>query len=296
LVNLLNSKLQLAFLESESLVETFNNYYLRLKTKVDNYRDAKITLFYDFELNSQIALIKIFADRKKLYFNDKSKHLSNFEVILSMRVYELTDAAIKLLNENSIVAAALIARSLLELTIFGFEDISQFNELTGDLGGFDDKKMKELNMLENKMLWSSKYASKDETYLKPRQITESIRKIEQKMSWKIKDKYTWLCEFAHPNRLGYDVYIERTDSKNNDGSITYIANKTKDIIDKIEDTIKNNLKFYAMGPEEILRYPSIIRQLIDVVLSSLATLEIINETSGKIRTNINVFFSNNGTL
>ena len=162
-----------------------------------------------------------------------------YQVLTLWRSEELLSNSIRLLNLKELNASAVIARSLLELSVKYFVSI---NLIKGELRKINEQNynFKEeivsqevatrLEDLIAKVTFADKENLWKEESLNPKSIMNELNWVDRIYKEKFQKKfirklYSELCEITHPNALGYLRYVQDNPTTDSSGFIKIKINK-----------------------------------------------------------------------
>lgn len=163
------------------------------------------------------------------YWRDVTRTLEAYGVITYFRTNEVLRTAIRSLNNQEIVPAAILTRSLLELASTMIENSNIFlatiNKLTGQPNAVVIVS-EELEKLLLRIVWGTRLGDDIPEHLKQKNILTTLQKLSKNPNThELIGKYEFLCELAHPNWLGNARFCSEESNTNSDGSITVSIHK-----------------------------------------------------------------------
>jgi hypothetical protein len=195
----------------------------------------QISLFYisDEKYLDLLAKMKKTESQNSLTISYMARLIEGFRVLSIMRSAELLKSIVKTLNDEEILAAGILARALLELvvrnleaalvTYHNFKNGIAWERLKTDLIVFSDpevggKRQEGLMTYVDKLVFGTRI--KGQTGHEERLSTKNIISILEKMDKELKlkagysffEKYESLCEIAHPNRSGFEIFMSDRNS------------------------------------------------------------------------------------
>ncbi len=212
---------------------------LELEPQIPNEYHWKYSSVESFKI--QMAGAKGSKEINELYWKDQLRNLEAYSIISYWRTIELLKPAVRCLNIHDIVSAAVLSRSLLELSTVYIINANKIDATFGTLE-FPPKTLvmsDETEALIVKMIWGTRLGT-PEPYLNQTNILSLIQKLSKKPNAsELLPTYEYLCELAHPNVIGNTRFWSHIEHVYDDGSERrLIAKKAKgDLVDEIVDKI-----------------------------------------------------------
>lgn len=176
----------------------------------------------DKSLESQILKAKTSKVVNELYWEDFARNCEAYSLMTRWRFSELLRSAIRTLNCKEIISAAVLARSLLELSASYLTNASAVSNTLQSIPPehIEWVVSKELENLICKAIWGSRLAGTPD-YVKQKNILTIIQKISKMPdASELYPKYEYLCELAHPNVIGNARFWSHVEKRYPDGSET----------------------------------------------------------------------------
>ena len=167
----------------------------------------------------------------KFYWVDFARNMDAYSVVTKWRFTEIIGQAIHCLNNRNYVAAAVLARSGLELSA-SFVDNSRFLghnlKLVNERMDSSDKTVvlsKDLEDFSLRIMWGTRLGTPP-----PELVQNNVLGVIKRLSRiepakQLIGVYEFLCEAAHPNVVGNKVYFDRVRQSNKDGSVSLLLNR-----------------------------------------------------------------------
>ena len=215
----------------------------------------------------QIAVIKDPAKLNRIYWTDQARNIEAYSTTTFWRGVELLRPAIRSLNIHEIVASAVLARSLLELScvfvIYANELEKNLFELTFPPNAVVISH--ELEEMIVKMIWGTRYGN-PEAHIKQSNVIGFIQKVSKNLgAATVQDTYDYLCDIAHPSFIGNTRFWSHIEKINPDGSESRVITRhsagesTSEIVDKIIWTLgwssavlRSSFEIMASGLKRLL--------------------------------------------
>lgn len=146
----------------------------------------------------------VFKRCNALYWNDFARNCEAYSITTCWRASELIRPAIRSLNAKEIVAAAVLARSLLELSATYLQNARY---ISNSLEGLEFPKIglvvsQDLENTIVKAMWGSRLGDTPD-YLKQKNCLTPIQQLSKNpLAAELLPTYEYLCELAHPNVVG----------------------------------------------------------------------------------------------
>lgn len=212
---------------------------LELESQVPSEYHWKYSSVESFK--TQIAGLKRSKAINELYWKDQLRNLEAYSIMSYWRSIELLKPAVKCLNVHDIVSAAVLSRSLLELSTVYIMNANKIDATFKTLR-FPSNTLvmsDDIEALIVKMIWGTRLGN-PEPYLNQTNIFTLIQKLSKKPNAsELLPTYEYLCELAHPNVIGNTRFWSHVEELYNDGSERrLIAKKAKGVlVDEILDKI-----------------------------------------------------------
>lgn len=170
----------------------------------------------------------------KFYWTDFAQNVEAYIVVTRWRYTELLRSAIRCLNRREYVAAAVLARSALELgAVFVDNSITlrtNLNVVINYLSANPDSAVlsEPLEHFSLRIMWGTRLGSPPKELIQTN-VLGSIRRLSQNEQAKdLLITYEYLCEACHPNVVGNMNYFGGVIELNSDGSKTTLLNRFAD--------------------------------------------------------------------
>lgn len=195
--------------------------------------EANLPAQYGWRYRSDEAFVKAarrISDTKQmnlLYWLDQSANIEAHACMVLYRSCELLRPAIRSLNIGEIVAAGVLARSLLELAVTFIDNLSLVRAIIAPLEFPPDTVItsQELEDAVVKMIWGTRLGD-PEPHLKQRNVLTTLQKLSKLPHVKdLLPTYEYLCELAHPNVMGNARFWGRIEAELADGSVRVVIER-----------------------------------------------------------------------
>jgi hypothetical protein len=178
---------------------------------------------------SLISLAKNPIEINKIYWSDFINNCEAYFIMLFWRIAELTKSSLKCLFNKEIISAAVLSRSMLELSssvLLNANTIDKTLERVS-LSNEEIVVSNELELLIAKAIWGSRLEG-TRAELKQKNCLTFIEKISKHPEASdLSKNYEVLCEIAHPNVIGNARFWSLVESTNPDGGeIRHIERNT----------------------------------------------------------------------
>jgi len=215
------------------------NICLELERQIPNEYHWKYSNVESFK--AQMVGIKGSKAINELYWKDQLRNLEAYSIMSYWRAIELLKPAVRCLNVHDVVSAAVLSRSLLELSTVYITNANKI-DATFETLKFPPNTLvmsDEIEALIVKMIWGTRLGN-PEPYLNQTNIFTLIQKLSKKPNaGELLPAYEYLCELAHPNVIGNTRFWSHVEYLYDDGSERrLIAKKAKgELVDEIMDKI-----------------------------------------------------------
>jgi len=162
------------------------------------------------------------AELNTLYWRDMLATIEANTVMSVWRMVDICQSAFRCIEEDAIVASAILARSALESSVQFVQDARTFAasleqvmqaDLRANIGHSS-----ELEQYLLQTVYASKQADADEIY-RPKNILTVLRNIAKiAKDEPLEEQYEILCEVTHPNFLGRSIYVAGAEADPSTGS------------------------------------------------------------------------------
>lgn len=200
--------------ESESMVE----YCLDLDKNVPDEYGWKFSSRETIE--KQVAGVASCQEANSIFWKDQARNIEAYALMTHWRGVELAKSCLFGLNEREVIAPAISARSLLELSTVFLMNANTLHKTFGELSFPENTVVtsSEVEALVVKMIWGTRYGD-PEPHLTQTNIMTSLKRLSK--SPKAEDlmpNYEFLCDIAHPSFIGNTSYWSHVESVYPDGS------------------------------------------------------------------------------
>ena len=190
---------------------------------------------------NQAGLGTSVSEISSAYWTDQARNAEAYAVLTSWRGMDLVGPAITNLNRGDVLAAAVLSRSCLELAatfVLNANAIERIFRETTVLGA-SNVVSTELEELLVKMIWGTRLGG-PEACLKQTNILTVLQKVgRDPQAAEIPDRYSYLCELAHPNFIGNALYWSHVERVNDDGSESRVMMRAHE--EGIRDEVVQNI-------------------------------------------------------
>lgn len=179
-------------------------------------------------IKQQMSGLKDVREINRVFWKDQAHNIQAYSVITFWRGTELIKAAIRSLNVGEVVAPAVLARALLELTSAYLLNANIIEKTSTELRFPPNTSVSSKYLEEQvlKMIWGTRLGE-PEPHLKQSNIVTIIKKLSRNPKGaELLPKYEFLCEVAHPNVIGNGRYWSHVEGINTDGSKTVSLSRT----------------------------------------------------------------------
>lgn len=181
-------------------------------------------------------------ESNKMYWTDQARNIEAYSMMTFWRGVELLKPAIRSLNLHEVIAPAVLARSLMELSSSFLINANYFDKCFQELQFPEETVViADESFEENiiKMIWGTRLGDPP-SYLHQTNAITFVQKVSKNPH--LKDAYPtyeFLCEIAHPNVVGNTRFWSHVEKVYPDGSEQRIIARyadgqhTKEILNKI---------------------------------------------------------------
>ncbi len=152
----------------------------------------------------QLANVRSSIEFNRLFWNDQAGNIDAYAIISAWRGVELLNAAIRALNIGDLLAPAVLARSLLELSasyVLHANTIEkQFNQISFPKNQIITSR--EFEEYVVKMIWGTRLGDPEQHYKQTNVLTFIQKLAKNQNASALLQNYEFLCEIAHPNVIG----------------------------------------------------------------------------------------------
>jgi hypothetical protein len=161
------------------------------------------------------------ADMNGLYWHDTARNIEAYGVMTMWRSAELVDAMLRSLNEGTVLAPAILARSLLELAVIFLYNANMVVDVARQVAESPDNQIatsQELEDLLLKAIWGTRLGEPPERVKQTNVLTRIEFLTKAPGASALTPAYEFLCEVAHPNVIGNFRFQAATSEQRDDGS------------------------------------------------------------------------------
>ena len=178
------------------------------------------------------------------YWKDFIRNMAAYSIVTKWRYTELIGSAITCLNNREYVAAAVLARSGLELSA-AFVDNSRY--LGHNLKTVIEEKLAnsdavvlsvDLEEFSLRAMWGTRLGTPPKELIQKNVLGIIQRLSKNSVACDLISTYEFLCEAAHPNVIGNICYFDNKNELNIDGSRSKLLNRfafaagSKELVEK----------------------------------------------------------------
>ena len=182
------------------------NYCTELEHQIPDPYSWKFTSTEGLK-DELIAVIDTPVEWNQIYWKDIAENLQAFSVIAFKRGVSILGPAVRAINHREILPAAILTRSLLELSAWAIHNTEKFKNtieaIPQDISSADKLITAEgLQTRLVKLLWGTRLETEVEE-LKQLSILTAIEKVAKRDPENfLLPAYQYLCEVTHPNIVG----------------------------------------------------------------------------------------------
>ncbi len=191
---------------------------------------------------------KSIFDCNKITWNDYSANWEAYAFMSYWRGVELIQPAIRCINLREYVAAAVLSRSLLELSATFLMNANTIEASVKQLPDLHNKLVVSdlLEKFTNKAIWGSRLVEKDDPLYQSNVLTVLQKISKNPNATELFSIYEYLCEVAHPNVMGNARFWSHVESVDTNGCEMRIISRFADT-DKAQIVLENTLWALAWG-------------------------------------------------
>lgn len=200
--------------ESESMVE----HCLGLDKKIPDEYGWKFSSKETIE--KQVSGVASCQEANSIFWKDQARNIEAYALMTYWRGVELVKSCLSGLNQREVIAPAISARSLLELSTVFLLNANTLHKTFGELS-FPENAIvtsSEVEALVVKMIWGTRYGN-PEPHLSQTNIMTSLKRLSKSpKAEELMPNYEFLCDIAHPSFIGNTSYWSHVESVSPDGS------------------------------------------------------------------------------
>lgn len=218
--------------------ETMVMHCLDLDENVPNEHRWKFSSKESIE--KQVSGVTSFQEANSVFWEDQAHNIEAYALMTYWRGVELIKSCMAGINGREVIAPAICARSLLELSTVFLLNADTLHKTFGELS-FPKNTIvtsSEVEALVVKMIWGTRYGE-PEPHLMQINIMTSLKRLSKKQkASELMPNYEFLCDIAHPSFIGNTSYWSHVESVYPDGSERRVISRLSsrefntDIIDK----------------------------------------------------------------
>jgi hypothetical protein len=188
--------------------------------------DDEIPNEYGWKFSSKDALEKQLSKAtgngqiNKIFWEDQARNIEAYSMMTLWRGIELITSCLRSMNNKEVIAPAIAARSLLELSTVFLLNANTLQKTFGDLT-FPEGVIvtsTEVEALVVKMIWGTRYDNPEPHVLQTNIMTSLQRLAKNSNANKLMPIYEYLCDIAHPSFIGNTSYWSHIESVDADGA------------------------------------------------------------------------------
>lgn len=155
------------------------------------------------------------------FWGDWSKNCEAYSIMLCWRAIEIINPTVRAINQRDHIAAAILARSLLELVSSYLINANFIHSSCDGVARIEDKMVvsQECEDFIVKTIWGRRFLNPDEVHKQINALTSLQRLNKHPDANELMPTYELLCEVAHPNVVGYARFWSDNTAQNTDGSV-----------------------------------------------------------------------------
>ncbi|CAM0555870.1 hypothetical protein EHLJMEHL_00958 [Vreelandella titanicae] len=159
-------------------------------------------------------------EANSIFWKDQARNIEAYALMTYWRGVELIKSCLSGINAQEVIAPAISARSLLELSTVFLLNANILQKTFGELS-FPENTIvtsSEVEALVVKMIWGTRYGE-PEPHLTQTNIMTSLKHLSKSpKAAELMPNYEFLCDIAHPSFIGNTSYWSHVDSVYPDGS------------------------------------------------------------------------------
>jgi hypothetical protein len=168
---------------------------------------------------------------EKCYWMDFIRNMAAYSIVTKWRFTEITDEAVSCLNNRNYVAAAILARSGLELSA-SFVDNSRYlshnlERVAEEMSASQSTAVlsEDLEKFSLRVMWGTRLGQPPDELVQKNVLGVINRLSKNEHAKDLIRVYEFLCEAAHPNVIGNQCYFDGIRESNPDGSQSWLLNR-----------------------------------------------------------------------
>ena len=220
--------------ESESMIRNC----LDLDEKVPNEYGWKFSSKESLE--KQLSEVVSYQEVNSIFWEDQARNVEAYALMTYWRGVELIKSCLSGINGREVIAPAISARSLLELSTVFLLNANTLHIAFGELSFPENTVVtsSEIEALVVKMIWGTRYGEPEPNLTQTNIMTSLQRLSKNPKATELMPNYEFLCDIAHPSFIGNTSYWSHVDSVYPDGSEKRVMSRlssrelNKEITDK----------------------------------------------------------------
>jgi hypothetical protein len=194
-----------------------------------------------------------------LFWSDWSKNCEAYSVMLYWRALEIIKPTVRAINQHDYIAAAILARSLLELTA---SYILNANFIHNSCAGVAQTAnlmvgSQECEDFIVKAIWGRRFFDPEDAHKQVNALSHLQRLNKNHHASDLVPTYDFLCEVAHPNVVGFARFWNDQIIQLDDGSeVREMCRNASDSAQK--DVLENTIWALSFGAECLVNAHEII--------------------------------------
>lgn len=165
-----------------------------------------------------------------IFWKDQARNIEAYALMTCWRGVELVKSCLFGINGQEVIAPAVSARSLLELSTVFLLNANSLHKTFGELS-FPENAIvtsSEIEALVVKMIWGTRYGE-PEQHLTQTNIMTSLKRLSKSPNAaELMPNYEFLCDIAHPSFIGNTSYWSHVESVYPDGSQKRVMSRLSD--------------------------------------------------------------------
>lgn len=244
--------LSLSNLSDDLIVKNATKFISNFFQTENNIPEEYTATFIDVsDFEKKISEAATSQSINEIYWNDFINQLQAYSVMTFFRASELLRSSINLLNNHEIVSSATIARSLLELSTALLDNANRYFSIIKNVnptkGAVNIVEGLETMIVKN--IWGTRHSIEKNDPLEQQNILTILQRVAKNPAAKnLLEKYSFLCDLAHPNRIGNKRFWGDNWETESDGTIKIkISRCAENFLNN--ETIENILWAMSWGSE-----------------------------------------------
>jgi hypothetical protein len=201
------------------------------------------------------------------FWGDWSKNSEAYSIMLCWRAIEIIKPAVRAINQQDLIAAAILARSLLELVSNYLMNANFIHSSCDGVASNKDVKVvsQECEDFIVKTIWGRRFLDPDEAHKQINALTQLQKLGKHPDANELVPTYEFLCEISHPNVVGYARFWSESTTQIKGGSavreISRSANGTLQ-----HELLENTIWALSFGARSISNGYQLIHRSLSVLM------------------------------